>query len=231
MDVRIVHCIGGAAEGEGLAVVIDVFRAASTACVAAANGAERIVPVAEIEAAFALKRAHPEWVLMGERDYRKVSGFDFGNSPAEIEQVDFTGRTVIQATSAGTRGLVEAAGRAEEVLFGCFANAAATVAYVRSRSPAVVTLAALGTGGDSRAPEDDMCAIYLKNELDGFPNSFAAIKRYLATVESARKFFDPAQDFAPERDFELCLDLDRFDFALRCGSWEGQGPCLYPIRP
>lgn len=226
MDVRIVQCIDGAAEAEGLAVVIDVFRAASTACVAAANGASLIIPVAEIEQAFALKREHPDFLLMGEREYKKVPGFDFGNSPAEIEGLDFTGRTVIQATGAGTRGLV-AAGLAEEVLFGCFANAAATVSYIRAKAPAKVTLVALGTAGEARAPEDDMCAIYLKNALEDFPNSFEAIRRYLATVESAAKFFDETKDFAPLRDFEICMDLDRFGFVLRAEKRPGQGLALY----
>jgi 2-phosphosulfolactate phosphatase len=34
-------------------------------------------------------------------------------------------------------------------------------------------------------------------------------------VESAEKFFDASKEYAPERDFELCMDLDRFDFVLR----------------
>lgn len=37
----------------------------------------------------------------------------------------------------------------------------------------------------------------------------------LLGAPSAQKFFDPACDWAPERDFELCTQLDAFDFVLR----------------
>ena len=56
----------------GLAVIIDVFRAFTTAAVVMANGAECIVPVGGLEEAFELRRLHPDWVLMGERGGRRV---------------------------------------------------------------------------------------------------------------------------------------------------------------
>jgi 2-phosphosulfolactate phosphatase len=37
----------------------------------------------------------------------------------------------------------------------------------------------------------------------------------LRGAASAQKFFDPACDWAPERDFELCTQVDVFDFVLR----------------
>ena len=40
--------------------------------------------------------------------------------------------------------------------------------------------------------------------------------RELATgIERAAKFFDPACDWAPERDFDLCTRVDEFDFVLQ----------------
>jgi 2-phosphosulfolactate phosphatase len=47
----------------------------------------------------------------------------------------------------------------------------------------------------------------------------------LRETPSARKFFDPDATWAPERDFELCTDADRFDFVLRlhpCSEAAGQ---------
>ena len=43
----------------------------------------------------------------------------------------------------------------------------------------------------------------------------------LRGAASAQKFFDPACDWAPERDFELCTQVDAFDFVLRLerGRW------------
>ena len=37
----------------------------------------------------------------------------------------------------------------------------------------------------------------------------------LRDAPAARKFFDPACDWAPRPDFDYCTDVDRFDFVLR----------------
>ncbi len=37
-----------------------------------------------------------------------MPGFDFSNSPAELAEADLAGYDVVQRTSAGTRGVVEA---------------------------------------------------------------------------------------------------------------------------
>ncbi|MEF2229342.1 MAG: 2-phosphosulfolactate phosphatase [Pseudodesulfovibrio sp.] len=196
-----------------MTVVIDVFRAFSVACYAVDNGVAEYYAVGEIETARDLAVRHKA-VLVGERDCIKVEGFDYGNSPTEMEHADFSGRALVHTTSAGTQGLVACAG-ADEVLTGAFVNAGAIVRYIRVKQPELVTLVAMGTGGVMRAQEDMMCAMYIKNELDGYPNSFDTLRQFLAGVDSAEKFFDPARDYAPERDFELCMNLSAFDFVLR----------------
>lgn len=213
MVVNVVECLGGARQARGLAVVIDVFRAFSVACYAVDNGATDYLAVGDIDLARELA-SERNGVLVGERDCVKIEGFDFGNSPTEIEHQDFSGRTLVHTTSAGTQGLVGAV-NADEVITGSFVNASAIVRYIKERNPEVVTIVAMGTGGTMRAQEDMMCAMYLKNELEEYPNSFKTLKKFLAGVDSAEKFFDPAKEYAPERDFDLCLDLDRFDFVLR----------------
>ena len=47
----------------------------------------------------------------------------------------------------------------------------------------------------------------------GAPDVGRMLER-LRRSPSARKFFDPACDWAPERDFELCTQVDAFDFVL-----------------
>ena len=41
------------------------------------------------------------------------------------------------------------------------------------------------------------------------------IRERLRKASSAEKFFDPACDWAPERDFDLCTRVDEFDFVLQ----------------
>ena len=215
MRIDILKLLEGAKRAAGTAVIIDVFRAGSFACYALAAGAERIVPVADLETAYALKRDHPDWLLAGERGCIKPEGFDLGNSPFEAAKAALSGKTVVHATTAGTRGLTAAikAG-ADEVLTCAFVNMAATAAYLAAKSPGTITVVAMGTAGEMPAPEDDLCAMYLKNELEEVPNVFAAIVKHLRQSQSAEIFFGETA-LVPEEDFELCLSLDAFDFVLR----------------
>lgn len=67
------------------------------------NGAKYIILAQTLEEAYALKRAHPEYILAGERGGIKPEGFDFGNSPTEIFDQDFTDKVIVHTTSNGTK--------------------------------------------------------------------------------------------------------------------------------
>jgi 2-phosphosulfolactate phosphatase len=212
--IEILDFEAGARAARGVAVIIDVFRAFSIACYAFANGAERIIPVGDIEAARRLKHDHPEFVTLGERHARKLEGFDFGNSPTQIEHEDFTGRTLVHTTHAGTQGLVNAT-QAKVVLTGSLVNAAAICRYIARLAPQEVSLVRMGQDARERCDEDDLCAQMLAARLRGEHFDTGPIRPRLRAAASARKFFDPEATWAPERDFELCTDADRFDFVLR----------------
>jgi 2-phosphosulfolactate phosphatase len=152
--------------------------------------------------------------LIGERHARPLPGFDCGNSPTELERFDLRDRTLIHTTHSGTQGLVAASG-ADEVITGALVNAGAIVRYIRSRSPAVVTLVRMGHEAVERCAEDDLCAQLLQQRLAGDTSHVADVREQLRNAPSARKFFDPACDWAPQRDFELCTQVDAFGFVLR----------------
>ncbi len=214
MEVRILQLLEGARQARGLTVIIDVFRAFSAACYLFAAGARRILPVAEVEEARALKAQHPEYLLVGEVGGRRPPGFDYGNSPSELERAELRGRTIVQRTSAGTQGLVQARG-AEELLTGAFVNAPALVAYIRRRAPLAVSLVCMGQAARVPSEEDTLCAGFLRSALQGEAPDFPAIREVLRGSHAASRFFDPEKTWAPERDFDLCLALGRFDFVLR----------------
>ncbi len=222
MNIHILPFQEGARSAVGCAVVIDVFRALSTACYAASGGAGPIIPVADLETAYALKRARPDAILMGERDGAPPPGFDFGNSPTHIAQADVAGRTLIHTTSNGTQGLVAAmrASATVAVLTGSFVNAGAIVGYIRKGGFEEVSLVPVGRGG-LPAEEDDLCAEFLRDRLLGKTPAFAPIRAELAASRRSVRFFDPARIHAPATDFDLCLDVDRFDFVLRATPDEG----------
>jgi hypothetical protein len=108
MDIVIGSLLDGARQATGAVAIIDVFRAFTTAAVAFANGASRIVMVGSVEEALALRESGVADVCMGEVSGRAPPGFDFGNSPFQISDVDFAGRAIAQRTGAGTQGIIVA---------------------------------------------------------------------------------------------------------------------------
>lgn len=82
-----------------------MFRAFTTAAVALARGAEKIILTAEPEEALALRAAGVGELCLGEVGGIRPPGFDFGNSPFELSQADVAGKTLIQSTRAGTVGV------------------------------------------------------------------------------------------------------------------------------
>ena len=214
MEIEILQLTEGAKNARGLTVVIDVFRAFSTACFVFAAGASKIFPVEHVEEAFVLKKTMSNVVMLGERNEKKVPGFDFGNSPTHIMNVDFNGKTVIMTTSSGTRGIANAR-LADEIITGSFVNAEAITRYILKKNPAVVSLVCMGYEGRYPTQEDTFFAEYLRDRLQNKETSFEKMKLLLRTGDGAR-LLDPAnKEWSPASDFELCLDLDRFDFVLK----------------
>lgn len=183
---------------------------------ALAAGVRRVIPVAAIEDARALKQAHLDWLLVGERHARRLPGFDCGNSPTELLALPgLAGRTLVHTTHAGTQGLAAAAASAQVVLTGGFVNAAATVRHVRALGLREVTLVAMGHEARERCVEDDLCRELLGARLRGEVFDPARLEPALRAAPAAQKFFDPAADWAPEADFALCSALDVIDFAVQ----------------
>src|SRR5262245_51415436 len=93
MNIRIESLLAGAERAVGAVVIIDVFRAFTTAAVALARGATKIVVVRDVDEALALRAAGVGQLCMGEVGGKRPSGFDLGNSPFEASQADLEGRT------------------------------------------------------------------------------------------------------------------------------------------
>ena len=125
MNIEILQLIDGAKAARGLTVVIDVFRAFSLEAYLLANGADRIIPVGDVDLAYRLKKENPDYILAGERHGKILPGFDMGNSPSQMSTVDVAGKTVVHTTSAGTQGIANAV-FADEILGGSLVNARAT---------------------------------------------------------------------------------------------------------
>lgn len=214
MNIEILQLLDGARDARGLTVIIDVFRAFSTACYAIDRGAFKLFPIGNIEKAYQLKSKNPEYVLIGERNEQKPPGFDFGNSPTQLLTGNLTGKTIVHTTSSGTQGIANAK-NACEIITGSFVNAAAIVKYIQQKQPNTVSLVCMGYACEYPTDEDTLCAEWIKNGLENKPNDFDKMVETIRKGSGAR-FFDPEkQSWSPQADFELCLSLNRFSFILK----------------
>lgn len=215
--------LAGAREAEGVAVVIDVYRAFTSAAFMIHLGATKVVLEADPEAVLLLKR-ETGCLAVGELGGQRVPGFDLGNSPAHILAAGsetFQGRVVAQRTSAGVTGAVAAGHRADSIILGSYVTAGAISVYIHTLSPrpCVVTLVAMGNAGLETSPEDEACADYIEHLLSGHVYDHTAALCRILAHESTLKFLRGDEARFPAADPILCLQRDLFGFVL-VASWE-----------
>jgi 2-phosphosulfolactate phosphatase len=158
-------------------IVVDVLRATSTICQALASGYRRVLCCAEIDEARALAETEGPAKLAGERRLEHIEGFDFGNSPRELEG-EPAAETLILTTTNGTRLLVAAAERFERVYVGSLLNLDAVAAAARGSGEDVAVLCA-GVLGEL-ALDDAYCAGRIAESLGGEPADSARASILLA---------------------------------------------------
>lgn len=214
MDIRILQLIEGARNAVGITVIIDVFRAFSVEAYLFEMGADAIIPIGDAQKAYSLKRTDPNLILAGERGGKIMPGFDTGNSPSQLCTLDVSGKTVIHTTSAGTQGIANAI-HAEEIL-GCgLVNAKATAEYIRRKGAEQVSLVCMGLAALTPTEEDTLCARYIKSILEKTTIDIHAEITSLKYTSGA-KFFDKTKnDVFPQKDFDMCTDVDRFSFVMK----------------
>lgn len=220
-EIRVESLLPGAMRAVGTVAIIDVLRAFTTAAVAFANGADRIIMVADVDEALRLRAAGVGQICMGEVKGRAPDAFDFGNSPFEIAGADLHGKTIIQRTSAGTQGIVAAADASHRYA-AALVTANATARAMLAAGQDVITLVAMGLEGGMRADEDELCALHLRNLLQGRPGDAEAVRRVIRASGEAMKFRNAAHRHRHPEDLDIALDVDRCDFAIRVAIEDGR---------
>lgn len=214
IKIKILHMVEGAKRATGLTVIIDVFRAFTVEAYLMNNGAEKIIPVGDMNVAYHYKKKNPDCILIGERHGKILPGFDYGNSPSQLADIDFTGKTIIHTTSAGTQGIVNA-NHATEILAGSLVNAKAIADYIRNSEEEDISLVCMGLEAKSQTEEDNLCAYYIKSLLENNPISIEKEIEKLKTTSGAKFFDKEQQDVFPEKDFYLNTAKNQFPFVLK----------------
>jgi len=153
-------------------VIIDVLRSCTSIAYALLNGADKIIPAGTVEAATKLMSSldRASTLLCGERDGKKVSGFDLGNSPLEYTREAVAGKTLVYASTNGTK-LMSRGIKAEEQLVCSFVNVGQVVARLEPQGVQPVILCS-GTNGRF-SMEDTVCAGMVAHGLmEGSPESW-----------------------------------------------------------
>jgi 2-phosphosulfolactate phosphatase len=230
MQIRRLSLAEGARAAEGLAVIIDVFRAFTCEPLMFHCGARRIILEGDPEACRAFRSIDPEVLLVGEINEEPIEGFDLTNSPSLIlagGRAMFEGRTVMHRTTSGVTGALTALDRCDEVLLASYVVARATTGYILRRGPEVVSIVTMGMRSLAKAPEDEACGDYIESMLCGRPYDHAQALANILVAETARRFLRNDKPHLPSADPALCLQRDLFDFALRA---ERRGDRVESVR-
>lgn len=189
-------------------IVLDVLRASSTMLAMFQAGARelRLAETPEAALAVAEGRRNAFWIC-GERRGHKAEGFDFGNSPVEVAEVDLSGRDVVFVTSNGTAALRAVAG-APLVLVGSPRNEVAVVRHAIREASArkcnVLILCAGDQGGYGVSLEDACFAgmlverfvrlsprLVAPDEADGHPDVLALDDSAIVAHRLFRSYLGP----------------------------------------
>jgi len=209
----------GAKRARGVAIIIDVFRAFTVTPLFFHYGAQGVILVGSPEEAFSLKSDYGDIILSGEVNEQLIPCFDLGNSPSEIIKKPrgfFDGRMVVQRTTAGVRGVLNAIDHADMVILCSYVMAGAISKYLLSQNPQpdLVTIVAMGSRGMVSSPEDEGCADYLEHLLAGRRYDHLEVLRNVIFNETAQKFLKGDKPYLPREDPFFCLQRDIFDFVL-----------------
>ena len=124
-----------------IAVIIDIFRATSSICYGIENGAEAIIPVAQVEECAAYREKGLDYLLAAERNGEVVSGFDFGNSPFSYTKEKVAGKTIVLTTTNGTHAL-HLSIKAKKIVIGSFLNLSALCNWLKSQQQNILLVCA-----------------------------------------------------------------------------------------
>jgi 2-phosphosulfolactate phosphatase len=203
---------------DSIVVVIDVLRATSSITYGIDNGAEAIIPVAQVEDC--LNFSDSGYLLAAERNGEVVAGYDFGNSPFSYTKEKVNGKTIVLTTTNGTKALHMARESAYQVVIGSFLNLTSLSNWLKSQDKNVLLLCA--GWKDKFNLEDTLFAgavvNLLRKDFIHFDDScVAAEDMYLLAKNDLRTYLYKSshshrlEQLNIEADVQFCLKTDICD--------------------
>lgn len=218
-------------------VVIDVLRAGSVMITALAHGANAFIPARSADEALRISAGMPNksYLLGGERDTKIINGFSLGNSPLGYTTEVVKNKTIILATSNGTKALNALQGT-KRVFIGAFLNLSALVEQLINLED--IVLVCSGTN-DNFSMDDAMCAAMIINRI--MERKKADLSDMALTLQMAfhngshnlRKLLNDCYHLnllvrnGFEEDVDYCLQVDLFSTVPE--MYDGKISCPHTI--
>jgi 2-phosphosulfolactate phosphatase len=204
-----------------LGIVVDVVRATSSIAQALSSGYRRVLCCAEVEQARALRASTDDAVVGGERDGVRIEGFDLGASPREL--LEPRAGTLVLSTTNGTRAILAAAKRCDEVVLGSLLNLEAVARAAQGAGAGDVAILCAGFKG-AFAFDDAYCAGRIVASLEGDRSDAAVAAALLAGAYPRPLDGLNARTYGPpglEADIEFCARVDALEVVPRFSRMVG----------
>jgi 2-phosphosulfolactate phosphatase len=197
--------------------VVDILRATSCMTTAFAHHIHSITPLAKLPECLALKGEG--YLTAGERDGKKVEGFDLGNSPFEYMDPQLKGKKIAFTTTNGTQAIAKSIG-AHDIIIGSFLNLSAVVQYLR-RAPNNVLIVCSGWKGKVNLEDTVFAGALVENLKDDFDHAcdapMIAQRLYASARNNLKEFLKDSshikrlQRLNIQKDIDFCLTEDQYD--------------------
>ncbi len=200
-------------------VIIDILRATSSMVAGLANGIKCIAPVATIDAT--LPWQQKGYLRAGERNGKKISDFDLGNSPREFIEIGKRCHPcVVMTTTNGTHTLKKSL-QADHVVIGSFLNISRLTSYLNNCGKGVL-LHCAGWKGNVNI-EDTLFAgavvwnlsqtnSFIKNDAAAIAESvYMAHRENLLAVVQKSEHARRLNSEQAAADVRYCMQEDLFD--------------------
>lgn len=194
-------------------VIVDVFRACTTAAYLLNRHPATYILAKKSSTINRLSCYFINPLLVGKPEKGINLVYDIPNSPTRTEDVRVSGRSVLHRTEAGASGIMLAS-ESDVLLAAGFVNASSTAEYIKKIKNREVIIIPMGHEGLRPSLEDNLCASYLKELFSG---KQLDVGKFISLLQEGpgKYFFSEDQYQYPKEDFFRCLEIDRFDFAIK----------------
>lgn len=199
-------------------IVIDVFRAFTTACYILERSPASYILTTHSKTVSELVTKKSNCILVGKPEKNINLIYHIPNSPTRTKELDVQNKNILHRTEAGAKGILIALKENPSiVLASSFVNADATARFIKANNIQRVTLMPMGHEGVTPTLEDTICAEYIDALIK---NQKITIEKFIPLIkqESGKYFFQEDQWQYPKTDFDYCLERKKFNFIIKATS-------------